>query len=299
MAKKEKKVQDIEKEAKKEEKEIIEKETEEQKNKEIEKLAKKESAKKTTKTKKKSKKTTTNKKSKKEKVKLSKEEKAHSKKYREVSALVDRDTRYTLEEGIKLIKKTSTTKFDSSVEIHVRLGVDPSASDQQVRGTVTLPEGTGKQKKVAVICGPDKEKEARDAGAEKVGSDSLIAEIGKGKLDFDVLVATPDMMSKVGKLGKILGTKGLMPNPKAGTVTPDVGKVVKGLKTGMVEFRVDKDGIIHQVIGKVSFDEKKLENNYNAFMDAIKHAKPSGVKGTYIRSVTLATTMGPGIKITV
>ncbi|RJO60007.1 50S ribosomal protein L1 [candidate division WS5 bacterium] len=221
-----------------------------------------------------------------------------SKKYREVAALVEKDTYYNTEEGIKLVKKTSTTKFDASVEIHVRLGVDPSASDQQVRGTVNLPEGTGKKKRVAVVCGPDKEKEAKDAGAEKVGGEALIKEIEKGKLDFDVLVATPDMMAQVGKVGKILGTKGLMPNPKAGTVTPDVGKAVKGLKTGMVEFRVDKNGIVHQVIGKVSFDEKKLEANYNAFVDAIKHAKPSGAKGTYIHSITLTTTMGPGIKIT-
>ena len=283
MTKKKEETKNVEGEVKKKDREAVEKE----------------SAKKTTKTKADSKKTATNKKTKKEKVKLSKEERMHSKKYREVSVLVDKDTRYTLEEGIGLIKRTSTTKFDSSVEIHVRLGVDPSASDQQVRGTVTLPEGTGKKKKVAVICGPDKEKEAKDAGAEKVGGDTLILEIEKGKLDFDVLVATPDMMAKVGKLGKVLGTKGLMPNPKAGTVTPDVGKTVKGLKTGMVEFRVDKNGIVHQVIGKVSFDEKKLEANYNEFMDAIKHAKPSGVKGTYIKSVTLATTMGPGIKILV
>ncbi len=238
-------------------------------------------------------------KAKEEKNKLSKEERKHSKKYRKVTELLEIDKYYTVEEAMSLIQKTSTTKFDSSVEIHVRLGLDPSKGDQQLRGTVVLPEGTGKTKRVAVICDSNKEKEAKGAGADKVGGDSLIAEIEKGKLDFDTLVATPDMMAKVGKLGKILGTKGLMPNPKAGTVTPDVTKAVKELKAGRVEFKLDKNAIVHQVIGKVSFDEKKLETNYNTFMDALKHAKPSGAKGTYIQSITLATTMGPGIKVLV
>lgn len=235
-------------------------------------------------------------KAKKEKVKLSKEERKHSKKYREVAALVDKENYYSLEEAVGLIKKTSTTKFDSSVEIHIRLGINPAAQDQQVRGTVALPNGTGRTQRVAVICTPDKEKEAKDAGADKVG-ESLIAEIEKGKLEFDILVATPDMMAKIGKLGKVLGTKGLMPNPKAGTVTAEVGKAVKELKAGRVEFKVDKSAIVHQVIGKVSFDAKKLEENYNTFIDAIRHSKPSGVKGTYIRSISVSTTMGPGIKI--
>lgn len=239
------------------------------------------------------------KKSKKEKPKLSKEERRHSKKYREVSALVDKDKHYSYQEGIELIKKTSVTKFDSSVEIHIRLGVNPSASDQQIRGTVVLPGGTGKQKKVAVVCSTDKEKEATDAGADMVGGDSLIAEIEKGKLGFDVLVASPDMMAKIGKLGRVLGTKGLMPNPKSGTVTQNIGSAVKELKAGRVEFRVDKNGIVHQIIGKSSFDQKKLEVNYEAFLDAIKHAKPSGVKGVYIKSISLSTTMGPGVKVTV
>lgn len=238
-------------------------------------------------------------KAKKEKIKLSKEERKHSKKYRKAAELVEKEKYYSAEEAISLIKKTSATKFDSSVEIHIRLGINPAAGDQQVRGTVVLPEGTGKTKKVAVVCGPDKEKEAKTADADKVGGDSLISEIEKGKLDFDILVATPDMMAKIGKLGKILGTKGLMPNPKSGTVTPDVAKAVKELKTSRVEFKVDKNAIVHQVIGKVSFDKKKLEANYNAFMDAIRHAKPSGAKGTYIRSISVATTMGPGIKIAV
>ncbi len=237
------------------------------------------------------------KKDKKEKVKLPKEERRHSKKYREVAALVDKNNYYPVVEAIELAKKTSTTKFDSSVEIHIRLGVNPTSADQQVRGTVALPHGTGKTKRIAVICSSDKEKEAKDAGADRVGSDMLTAEIEKGKLDFDILVASPDMMAQIGKLGKVLGTKGLMPNPKAGTVTPEVGKAVKELKAGRVEFKVDKDAIVHQTIGKVSFDAKKLEENYNTFMDAIKHAKPSGAKGTYMRSVNLSTTMGPGIKI--
>jgi len=231
------------------------------------------------------------------KVKLSKEERKHSKKYRKASALVDKEKQYSYQEGIELIKKTSVTKFDSSVEIHIRLGINPSASDQQIRGTVVLPEGTGQKKKVAVVCSTDKEKEATDAGADTVGGDSLIAEIEKGKLDFDVLVASPDMMAKIGKLGRVLGTKGLMPNPKAGTVTQNIGSAVKELKAGRVEFRVDKNSIVHQIIGKVSFDQKKLELNYEALLDAIKHAKPSGVKGTYIRSINLSTTMGPGVKI--
>lgn len=286
---------------------MAKKETEEQKNKKAEEIegqeeetqekstkketkpkVKKDEPAKSTKTKKKTEKTADI-----EKVSRSK----YSKKYREVAEFVDKNNYYTIEEAIGLVKKTSATKFDSTVEIHIRLGLNPAAQDQQVRGTVALPNGTGKSKKVAVICDHDKEKEAKDAGADKVGGDTLIADIEKGKLDFDVLVATPDMMAKVGKLGKILGTKGLMPNPKAGTVTPDVAKAVKELKAGRVEFKLDKNAIVHQVIGKVSFDEKKLEENYKTFLDAIKHAKPSGAKGTYIRSISLATTMGPGIKI--
>ena len=234
--------------------------------------------------------------SEKDKIKLSGSEKKHSKKYRQAKELVEAGKEYSASEAIELAKKTSTTKFDASIEVHVRLGVNPAAQDQQVRGTVVLPHGTGKTKRIAVVCGSDKEKEAKAAGADKVG-ESLIAEIEKGKLDFDILVATPDMMPKLGKVGKILGTKGLMPNPKAGTVTTEVGKAVKELKAGRVEFRVDKNGIVHQIIGKVSFDQKKLEENFETFLGALKNAKPSGAKGTYVLSVTLATTMGPGIKI--
>ncbi len=230
------------------------------------------------------------------KVKLTGPDKKHSKKYRQAKELVEAGKEYSANEAMELAKKTSATKFDASIEIHVRLGVNPVAADQQVRGTVVLPHGTGKTKKIAVVCGTDKEKEAKAAGADKVG-ESLIAEIEKGKLDFDILVATPDMMPKLGKVGKILGTKGLMPNPKAGTVTAEVGNAVKELKAGRVEFRVDKNGIVHQVIGKVSFDQKKLEENFETFLGALKNAKPSGAKGTYVLSVTLATTMGPGIKI--
>lgn len=288
MAKKDENVKDVEKE------EVKEGKKETKKTRADDGASKKEAVKKTTKAETK----TTAKKAKKEKVKLSKEERKHSKKYREVAALVEREKYYTVEEAVELAQKTSTTKFDSSVEIHIRLGVNPAAQDQQVRGTVALPHGTGKTQRVAVICAPDKEKEAHDAGADLVG-EKLITDIEKGKLDFDVLVASPDMMAKIGKLGKVLGTKGLMPNPKAGTVTPEVGKAVKELKAGRVEFKVDKSSIVHQVIGKASFDANKLEENYTTFVDALKHAKPSGVKGTYIRSISLATTMGPGIKIAI
>ncbi len=300
--------------AKKEEtKELKNKETEEVKNgkeknseediqadkqkKELAKPAKKAAPKKTAaKAEKKSKDSNSAKSSPDKKVKLSAEERKRSKKYRQVEELVEREKQYPASEAIDLAKKTTTTKFDSSVEIHIRLNVNPTAADQQVRGTVVLPNGTGKTQRVAVVCGSDKEKEAKDAGADLVG-EQIIADVEKGKIDFDILVATPDMMAKIGKLGKTLGTKGLMPNPKSGTVTPDVAKAVKELKAGRVEFKVDKNGIVHLTIGKVSFDQKKLEENYETLIDALRKAKPSGVKGTYIKSVALATTMGPGIKI--
>jgi large subunit ribosomal protein L1 len=231
------------------------------------------------------------------KVKLKKSEKKHSKKYREVVTLVERDKEYSVEEAIDLAKKTSTTKFDSSVEVHIKLNVDIRNSEQQVRGSVTLPAGTGKNKVVTAIVSPSKEKEAKDAGAENVGGEDLIAKIEKGWLDFDVVVATPDMMPKLGKIGKILGTKGLMPNPKTGTVTNDVAKVIKDIKKGMVEYRPDVTGIVHVTIGKVSFAEKDLQENYKTLLDAITKARPSGVKGTYIKGISIATTMGPGIKV--
>lgn len=234
---------------------------------------------------------------KKEKNKLKGSEKKHARKYREIASLVEREKEYTVEEAIDLAKKTTTTKFDSSVEIHVKLNIDVQNSEQQVRGSIVLPAGTGKTKKILAIVGSDKEAEAKSAGADFVGGEELIAKIEKGWMDFEIVVATPDMMPKLGKIGKILGTKGLMPNPKVGTVTPNIKGIVEGIKKGMVEYRPDKTGIIHATIGKVSFSEKDLNANYAAFMDAITKAKPNGVKGTYIKGVALATTMGPGIKV--
>lgn len=231
--------------------------------------------------------------------KLKKSEKKHAKKYREVESLVEPMKEYSVEEAIALAKKTSTTKFDSSVEIHIKLNIDVQNSEQQVRGSVVLPAGTGKTKKVLAIVGNDKEAEAKAAGADFVGGEDLIAKIEKGWMDFEIVVATPDMMPKLGKIGKILGTKGLMPNPKVGTVTPNIKNVVEGIKKGMVEYRPDKTGIIHAIIGKVSFSEKDLQENFNTLYDAIVKAKPSGVKGTYIKGVSLATTMGPGIRVIV
>jgi large subunit ribosomal protein L1 len=232
-----------------------------------------------------------------EKKKLKKSEAKHSKKYREVLALVDLNNCYTPEEAVALAKKTSVTKFDSSVEFHINLNLDLKNSEQQVRGSLVLPAGTGKTKKVCAIVSTEKEKEAKDAGADFVGGGDLIAKIEKGWLDFDIVVATPDMMAQLGKIGKILGTKGLMPNPKIGTVTQNVGNIIKEIKKGMVEYRADKNGIIHLVIGKVSFSEKDLLDNFNLVMETIIKAKPSGVKGTYINSVSISTTMGPGIKV--
>ena len=211
--------------------------------------------------------------------KLKNNEKKHSKKYRKAIESIEPNKSYTSEEGIKLVKTTSVVKFDAAVEIHIRLNVDPSNADQQVRGSMVLPSGTGKSKKVCAIVNPEKEKEAKDAGADFVGGPELIAKIEKGWLDFAVVVATPDMMPQLGKIGKILGTKGLMPNPKVGTVTNDIGKVVKDLKGGMIEYKVDKSGIVHSVIGRVSFSEVDLQRNYDEFTKTITKVKPSGVKG--------------------
>lgn len=238
-----------------------------------------------------------NKSEKKEKSKLKKSEKKHSKKYRQVQTLVDSDTLYTAEEAVALARKTTTTKFDSTVELHISLNIDLKNSEQQVRGSVALPAGTGKTKKVCAIVGNEKEKEAKEAGADFVGGADLIAKIEKGWIDFDIVVATPDMMAQLGKIGKILGTKGLMPNPKVGTVTPNIGNIIKEIKKGMIEYRTDKNGIVHLIIGKTSFTESALLENFYAVMDTIVKVKPSGVKGTYIKSVALATTMGPGIKV--
>lgn len=220
------------------------------------------------------------------------------KKYLESAKLVDKTKLYDVKEAIELVKKTSTTKFDSTVELAVRLGVDPRHADQQVRGTTILPHGTGKTKKVLVLAKGDKVKEAEAAGADYAGGEEYIEKIQQENwFDFDVMIATPDMMGVVGKIGRVLGPKGLMPNPKSGTVTFDVAKAVEETKAGKVEYRVDKAAIINVAIGKVSFEEKNLEENFKSIMSAIIKAKPASAKGRYLKSVTLATTMGPGIRV--
>jgi large subunit ribosomal protein L1 len=204
---------------------------------------------------------------------------------------------YTLDEAVPLVKKLAFAKFDETVEVILRLGVDPKHADQMVRGTVVLPHGLGKDKRVLVIASGDKQKEAQDAGAAEVGGDDVVERIQKGWLDFEAVVATPDMMKSVGKLGKVLGPKGLMPNPKTGTVTFDVAKAVREIKAGKVEFRVDKTVIVHAPVGKVSFDEKKLLQNARTLIDSVIRAKPRTSKGKYLRSVTVSSTMGPGLRI--
>ena len=222
----------------------------------------------------------------------------HGKKYIETAKLVDRATQYEPAEAIALVKKTAVAKFDETVEIHIRTGCDGRHAEQQIRGAVVLPNGTGKTVKVLVFAKGDKVNEAEAAGADYVGGDELLPRIqNDGWLDFDVVVATPDMMGVVGRLGKVLGPKGLMPNPKAGTVTMDVTKAINDIKAGKIEYRLDKNNIIHCPIGKASFSEEKLEENFRALMDAIMKAKPSALKGQYLRSVTLASTMGPGVKV--
>lgn len=222
----------------------------------------------------------------------------HGKKYAEAAKLVDRTTLYDTADAIALVKKTAIAKFDETVEVHIRTGCDGRHAEQQVRGAVVLPNGTGKAVKVLVFAKGDKVNEAEAAGADHVGGEELIPKIqNEGWLDFDVVVATPDMMGVVGRLGKVLGPKGLMPNPKAGTVTMDVTKAVNDIKAGKIEYRLDKANIIHVPVGKVSFDEAKLQENFDALMEAIVKAKPSALKGQYLRSITLATTMGPGVKI--
>ena len=222
----------------------------------------------------------------------------HGKKYNETAKLVDRATQYEPAEAIALVKKTAVAKFDETVEIHIRTGCDGRHAEQQIRGAVVLPNGTGKTVKVLVFAKGDKVNEAEAAGADYVGGDELIPKIqNDGWLDFDVVVATPDMMGVVGRLGKVLGPKGLMPNPKAGTVTMDVTKAINDIKAGKIEYRLDKNNIIHCPIGKASFTEEKLEENFRALMEAIVKAKPSALKGQYLRSVTLSSTMGPGVKV--
>ena len=218
----------------------------------------------------------------------------HGKKYGEAAKLVDRATQYDPAEAIGLVKKTATAKFDETVEVHIRTGCDGRHAEQQIRGAVVLPNGTGKTVKVLVFAKGAKLDEAQAAGADFVGGDELIPKI---QLDFDVVVATPDMMGVVGRLGKVLGPKGLMPNPKAGTVTMDVTKAINDIKAGKIEYRLDKSNIIHVPVGKASFSEEALAENYKALMDAIMKAKPSALKGQYLKSITLATTMGPGVKV--
>ena len=222
----------------------------------------------------------------------------HGKKYNESAKLVDRATFYEIEEAVSLVKKTATAKFDETVELHIRTGCDGRHADQQIRGAVVLPNGTGKTVKVLVFAKGDKVAEAEAAGADYVGGDELIPRIqNDGWFDFDVVVATPDMMGVVGRLGRVLGPKGLMPNPKAGTVTMDVTKAVNDIKAGKIEYRLDKTNIIHCPVGKASFTEEQLADNFQTLMGAIIKAKPASAKGTYLKSVTLASTMGPGVKV--
>jgi len=221
----------------------------------------------------------------------------HGKKYQEVAKLVSAETFYEPAEAIELVKKTAPAKFDETVDIAVRLGVDPRKQDQAVRGVVVLPHGTGKTKRVLVFAKGDKAKEAEAAGADFVGDSDMINKIQQGWFDFDVCVATPDMMSEVGKLGRLLGGKGLMPNPKAGTVTFDVAKAVQEIKAGKIEYRLDRAGQIHAPLGKVSFDADKLTENFKALIDALLRAKPSTAKGVYLKSVAVSSTMGPSVHV--
>ncbi len=222
---------------------------------------------------------------------------AISKKRKAVAAKVDKNKLYTLAEASALVKEVNITKFDSSVDIHLRLGVDPKKADQAIRGTVTLPHGTGKTKRVLVLCTPDKEEAAKAAGADHVGLDDYVAKIEGGWVDIDVIVATPAVMPKIGKLGKILGPRNLMPNPKTGTVTNDVAAAVNEVKGGKIAFKVDKAGIIHASIGRVSFTPEKIAQNSQEFINAIVRAKPATAKGTYLKSAYMASTMSPGIAI--
>lgn len=222
--------------------------------------------------------------------KLTKKQKDFFQKY-------DFEQTYLLSEAVNIVKDTSPTKFDASVDIAIRLGVDPRKSDQMVRGAVQLPHGTGKNIRVLVLCTPDKEEEAKSAGADYVGLDDYIEKIGKGWVDIDVIVTMPTVMAKVGKLGKVLGPRGLMPNPKIGTVTLDVGKAVSEIKSGKIDFKVDKYGIIHASVGKVSFEAQSLEENISELIDSVLRLKPSTAKGTYLRSVSISSTMGPGVSV--
>ncbi len=220
-----------------------------------------------------------------------------SKKRAAAAEKVDKTKQYQLNEAMALVKEVNTAKFDASVDVHVRLGVDPRKADQSIRGTVSLPNGTGKTKRVLVFCTPDKEEEAKSAGADYVGLDELMQKVQGGWTDFDVVIATPQVMSQVGRLGRILGPRGLMPNPKTGTVTMNVGEAVGEVKKGKISFRVDKYGIIHASVGRVSFSPQQLTENANELLSTLQRMKPSSAKGTYMKSVTVASTMSPGIKV--
>ena len=220
-----------------------------------------------------------------------------SKKRAAIAAKVDQDKLYTLPEAMNLVKEVNTTKFDASVDVHIRLGVDPRKADQALRGTVTLPHGTGKTKRVLVLCTPDKAAEATAAGADHVGLEDYIQKIAGGWTDVDVIVAMPTVMAQLGKIGRILGPRGLMPNPKTGTVTMDVASAVQDVKGGKISFRVDKYGIVHSSVGRVSFSPEKLEGNANELISTLVKMKPSSVKGTYLKSISVAGTMSPGIKV--
>ena len=220
-----------------------------------------------------------------------------TKKRKDATAKVDKNKFYSLKEASQLVKEINCTKFDSSVDLHIRLGVDPKKADQQVRGTVSLPHGTGRTKKVLVLCTPDKEAAAREAGADYVGLDEFVAKIEAGWVDMDVIIATPAVMPKIGKLGKVLGPRNLMPNPKTGTVTNDVAAAVNEVKGGKIAFKVDKAGIVHASIGRVSFSSEKIAENSAELINAIVKLKPSASKGTYVKAVSMATTMSPGIAL--
>ncbi len=222
---------------------------------------------------------------------------AQTKKQKAMAAAVDREKLYGIDEAIALVKSHATCKFDETVELALNLGVDPRHADQMVRGVVSLPKGTGKDVRVAVFAKGDKADEAKKAGADVVGAEDLMEKVQSGQIDFDRVIATPDMMGIVGRLGKVLGPKGLMPNPKLGTVTPNVAEAVKAAKSGQVEFRVEKAGIVHAGIGKASFPEADLKANFDAFLDAIVKARPSGTKGKFVKKLSMSSSMGPGVKI--
>ena len=221
----------------------------------------------------------------------------HGKKYIESAKLIDSAKIYESTEALDLVCKTAKAKFDETIELHIRLGVDSRHADQQVRGAVVLPNGTGKTVRTLVFCKPEKEADAKAAGADYIADNETVAKIEGGGMDFEVVIATPDMMGVVGRLGKVLGPRGLMPNPKAGTVTPDIAKAVQEAKAGKIEYRLDKANIIHCPIGKASFGSAKLDENFNALMEAVAKAKPAAAKGQYIKSCTVSSTMGPGVKV--